>query len=332
VREPCPSYNRWLDTALTGNTIESGATGIAVKPNHSVGDRVEGITVSGNTIRFGRSRAGETGVEFEVWSGSTRNRISDVLVARNSIEGSGAGMRVYAGAGRSPGNTVEGIQIVDNRIRLVRCCSGISVGAGGGSPQDVNPTLRPIRYPDGNLLRNVEISRNTMIGTFFSGVTVETCCGNGSRNRIERIRVERNMIRSSRIGNGVLVQAGGAEPNYGRLPTGNRVSGVSIIANTIAVGGAGPAYWDRDLSGGIVLLGGAKFGRGNSVRDVRITRNRITAVPGGINVVGGLGGVKGNEVRCVRLAGNRIPGTRKAVSVRSNVGGASGNRASLGGC
>lgn len=44
-----------MNTAFTGNTIEVGKFAFLVDPNASIGDRVEGLTITDNTIRHGTS-------------------------------------------------------------------------------------------------------------------------------------------------------------------------------------------------------------------------------------------------------------------------------------
>ncbi len=341
---PCATYNRWSNTAITGNTIEVGAGfGISVSLDASIGDRVERLTITGNTIRI----RGEPAIQVDEGGNSTQTRISDVLIAHNAIDGVNgqSGIVVASGLQRARANTIDGVRILDNRIRLVRkspvaCCFGIVVTAGS----DVWAVdVRPVKYPDGNVVRDVQIARNFVSGALAAGVSIMagTYAG-GSRNRVENVRVERNVIRSTTSwGKGVYLWVGDIVPFEGTAATGNRITGVAIDANRIETGTSKPLpeeYGLRD-AGGIVLLGGWHYGRRGVIRDVRITSNRIaTARVGatshsGIRLIGGLEPTaRGNSVTCVRLAGNRITGTREAVSVESDLGGASRNRASLGGC
>jgi len=323
---PCPTYNVWANTVLTGNTIEADQSGIRFGLYNSFGDRVEGLTVTGNTIRIGAGANADSvdvGISVQQGGNSTRTLISDVLIARNSIEGvHGGGISVGPGAQRASANTMQGVQILDNRIHLVRRGSavadgGIIVGVGSDQPYLILPSVRPVRYPDGNVLRNVQVRGNSISGALAAGVDVQAGIGaGGSRNRIENVRIERNVIRSSIVARGVWVWMGSGSPYKNRYATGNRITGVTIDGNRVTIGSTDPGFDPLDFQtlGGIVLLGGGTFGRGGVVRDVKITKNRIATAQFGIRLVGGSSrSARRNSVTCVRVAGNRITGTRKAV-------------------
>lgn len=352
--DPCPTYNRWANTTLTRNTIETSGFGIHVALNSTIGDRVEGITVTDNAIRVrspGPSRLG-VAIQFDEGGNSTQNRISDVLIARNSIEGVNGQSGIFLGAGlqRAQANTIDGVRILDNRIHLVKqgsaaCCVAIVLVAGSDTWA---LDLRPVKYPSGNVVRDLQVAGNSVSGSLAAGVRIMAGAdAGGSRNGVENVRVERNVIRSTMMGKGVYLWVGDIVPFEGTYARGNRITGVKIDANQIATGKSNPLPGETDYrtAGGIVLLGGWHYGRRGVIRDVLITKNRIATAQVGIRLIGGLGSTaRGNSVTCVRLAGNRITGTRNAVSVAANVGGcpgsgkckqpqrASGNRASLGGC
>jgi hypothetical protein len=351
---PCPSYDRWTNSTLTANTIETGRFGIHVELNGAIGDRVEGLTVTGNTIRLGTSAIPARGggaIHIGHGTNSTQARISDLLIARNSIEGvnGDGGIFVASGLQRAQANTIDGVRILDNRIHLVKqgsvpCCYAIVVVAGTDTWAS---DIRPVNYPNDNVVQDVQVAGNSVSGSLAAGVRIMagTDAG-GSRNRVENVRVERNVIRSTMMGKGVYLWAGDILPFEGTYAAGNRIAGVTIDANRITTGKSNPLPGETDYrtAGGIVLLGGWHYGRRGVIRDVRITRNQIATAQVGIRLIGGLESTaRGNSVTCVRLAGNRITGTRNAVVVmpnegrpahpgKPNEGGASGNRASLGGC
>lgn len=141
--------------------------------------------------------------------------------------------------------------------------------------------------------------------------------------------MERNVTRSTILGKGVYVWVGQTSPGS-RPATGNAIRDVTIDGNRITTG-KGPPTVDtqRETAGGVVILGGELLGRGNSIRGVRITNNRIATAQAGIRVIGGRSDARGNSVSCVRIARNRITGTRTAVSVKANIAGARRNRATL---
>jgi len=346
--DPCRTYITFANTTITGNTIEA-RTGIKLVVANS-GDRIAGATVTGNTIRI---RDGIEGISVESLGNAgddgTPARISEVLIARNSIEGIGVvGIQVTAGSTRVQGSITEGVRVLDNRVHVV-CrgseeCNGITLGAGTDASSAIFPDVDPIRYPDGNVLRNVEVAGNRLSGDLTKGVWVSagSASAAGSRNRVLDVQIKRNVISSTIVGAGVLLQVGGTEgpaPNLHRYATGNRITGVEISENRISIGRTRPpgfGQWHLDVGGGIVLLGGVNFSRDGRIRDVRIAKNEIKvkfeAVHGGIKVTGGMGPTaRGNRVTCVRLSANHVSGTRPAVSVRSNID-AKTNYASLGGC
>jgi len=338
----CQSHGRWRNMTFTGNSIETASTGIAASIHH-VGERLEHVTVTENTIRIDGNDAG---IKFETGGDSLEGRISDVLIARNTIAGRvGIGISVAAGVQRGQANITQRVRVLDNRVNLVSpgsdyCCAGIVVNAGSDTAEAAFPDASPLRYPDGNVVREVEIRGNAVSGTLDAGVSVMAGVGaGGSKNRVENIRIERNTVRSSRVAGGMRLMIGNGQPFKKRYATGNRITGVTISVNRITVG-KDPGETNVPLTGGVVLMAGGRFGRLGVVRDVRITDNRIATALAGIRLVGGLESTsRGNRVACVRLARNRITGTRKAVVVTSNVPGpkpgvpgASGNRASLGSC
>jgi len=349
----CPTYNRWTNTTISGNTIETGRFGLELGITSSVSDRIERLAITNNVIRLGSSRVpaqGGAAVQIDLHGNATQGRISDVLVAGNTIEGvnGDGGIVVASGLQRSPANSIGGVRILDNRIHLVRkgprvCCFAIVLHAGG----DVWAVdTRPIEYPSDNVLRGVEIARNSVSGSLAAGVRIVAGAdGGASRNVVEDVRVERNVIRSTMTGKGVYLWAGGILPFEGTYAMGNRITGVTIDANRITTGGAKPLPGETftESAGGIVLVGGWHYSRRGVVRDVRITNNRIAGPHAVIRLIGGIGPTaRGNRVSCVRVAGNRGKRGRNAVIVTANLterpgggavpGVAKRNRASLGGC
>jgi hypothetical protein len=330
---PCRAYNRWVNTTISGNTIEAREAGIMFGISSS-GDRVEHATVAGNTIRIVGEATGP-GIGLHDLGDSSGARISDVLVARNSIEGSpDIGIQVAPGTVRAQAGVVEHVSVLDNRLHLVRrgsyfCCQGIVVQAGSDAPGPASGP--PVRYLDDNLARDVLVRGNSVSGTLAWGVQVVAAYGGGGRrNRVANVRIEHNVIRSSTVAAGVFLVVADGMPFRNRFATENHIGDVSIRANRIAIGNSPNGDSSAPIPGGIAFQGGGPFGRGNSIRDVRITGNQIETSQVGIVLVGGFGRPSyGNSVTCVRIAGNRITGTRNTVAVTANSRGASGNRASL---
>lgn len=358
-KPPCETNSRWVNTTITGNTIETRQSGIHVTLAFSTGDRIDGLTVTDNTIRQRQRtrRDGGPAIQVDLGGNATRNRVTDVLIARNSIDavqvGGDGGITVAAGLQRAQANTIDRVRILDNRVHVVgprasSCCYGIDVYAGTDTWA---VGFRPVNHPDGNIVRNVHVTGNSVSGSLSAGVRIMAGAGargGGSRNRVENVRIGRNVIRSTtNWGKGVYLWVGDnpfkvdgdvVEPGErGRVrpATGNRITDVTIDRNRIRNGKSKPPPDARHAEdrGGIVLLGGFNYGRRGVIRGVRITRNRIATPRFGIRLIGGLlPTARGNSVSCVRVAGNRITGSQKPVSVVPNLKGAKRNRASLGGC
>lgn len=339
---PCRSFSRILDTTITGNTIEARQAGIKLGLNNS-GDRLERVTVTSNEIRISENTDMGIGLEMGGNAGDdgTPARISDVLIAHNRVEGAaGAGISVSAGVHRAQGNVTQRVRVLNNRVHLVRrgegfCCKGVWVFAGGEASDGIFPEVRPLRYPDRNVVRGVEVRGNVVSGTLEWGVGVSTASqAPGSGNRAEDVRVVGNTIRSIVArGRGVFVFTdSNGEPPGGTYAVGNRIARVRIASNRITAPGR-PTSYRPATAGAIVLLAGGEWSRDGSIRDVTIANNRIATSEVGIKVVGGIGGnARGNSVTCVRISANRVRGARASISVISNAEYASGNRASLAGC
>jgi hypothetical protein len=336
--QPCASDFRFLNTTISGNTIEAGG-GIVADLHNVGGGRIAGMAVTANTIRMGVDHHG-IGIGFLEGGNSTGTRISDVLIARNTIDGVNAdgGIFVAAGLQRAQANTIERVRILDNRVHLTRqrsapCCFTIVLEAGQDTWAE---KARPVHYPDRNVLREVRVAGNSVSGSVAAGVKIGAGIdAGGSENRIENVRVEHNVVRSTMIGKGVYLWTGQILPFEGTYARGNRIAGITIDSNRITTGRGEPLEGEtlRRSAGGVVLLGGWQYSRRGVIRNVRIANNRIATLYAGVRLIGGIGPTaRGNRVSCIRLARNRITGARKRVSVRPDIRGASRNRASLRGC
>ena len=307
------THSRWVGTRLIGNTIESGLGGIELFQQYA-GEVVDGITIADNSIRIHHQghRLGD-GIRLVSGAGasSNGNRLSDVLIADNSIEGNATnGIGLVSGQVGAKSNTVQRVRIVGNRVRLEPAVGvAINVVTGDGATDFVYPKLRPIRYPDGNRVRDVEISRNTVVAGTGVGV-FGGCCG-AARNTVRDVRVSHNVIRTSGPFAGVLVDGGGDGNHFSRASTRNVVSNLTIEANRITTVRPGSLTPD---SGAIVLRGG-RNGRANEVKDARITNNRVDTRLIGISLIGGFGdpgdppppfGAMGNVVVRISVRGNRV--------------------------
>jgi hypothetical protein len=306
-----------LDTRLIGNTIytQGGQGGIDLQ---QVGaDEVgEQVTIVGNTIRNDQLSDFEgAAINLGVGNGagSDRNRLSDVIVAYNSIEGHSGGITFLAGQIGAQRNVVERVRIIGNRVHVApaRNSSGalrnsVTVAAGDGATDEVCPGCVPVVYPDDNSVRDIEVSGNAL--GEGGGVFVNAACCGGARNTIQGIKIARNAIQGVGQSPGVGMSAGSAAgPAPGRLTMANRVAGVSVEHNSITIRGPGPdaggAY------GGVYVLGGDRS-RDGAIRDVAISRNRIDTRMIAIHLIGGLSTsnlpASGNTVSHVAIRGNVV--------------------------
>jgi hypothetical protein len=340
---PCNSANTWSNTTVSANVITAKAAGIFFW-NSSSGERVEHVKVTDNEITI-TGRAVGPGISFETagplgGEASTGARISDVLIARNSVSGSpDMGIGVAAGTGRGQDGAVTGARVIDNRVELVKtgsyyCCQGIVVLAGSDDPSFAAGP--PVRYLDDNTVRDVVVRNNVVSGTLEWGIALQAAWGGGGRrNRVRDVRIKQNVVRTSAPGLGVMVVNGGGTPYDNRYTSDNRIAGVVIASNRFVIGTgsdfrtAGPGI----MAAGIALIGGGTWSRENVVRDVRMARNTIKSSYFGIEIIGGLDDTaRRNRVICVPLRDNRIRGARKDVSIRANVRGATGNKVRLDAC
>ncbi|MHB8643370.1 MAG: choice-of-anchor Q domain-containing protein [Gaiellaceae bacterium] len=322
--QPCVTDDTLANTTITGNTIESGDTGIAAKISNA-GDRVENTTVTDNTIQMSGV---DEGIALEVIGNATGAAITGGLIARNSIAGqTGTGVALVAGGTRAQTNTVEGIQVLDNQIKLVNqnstfCCQGIVVEAGS----DTNTDLAPVAYPDGNEMQNVLVRGNTISGTLVWGVSVQAGVGGGSNNRVHDIQVESNTITSSTLARGVLIwTVGGGSPVRNNDESGNQIASVAVDANRITIGtGQGSS---SAMPGGVVIIGGSGANaRGGSVKDIQLVNNVIGPGPSLILLTGGTNGAMGNQVVGVQIVNDTLANQGgPALQITSDDKGGSGN-------
>jgi hypothetical protein len=340
---PCPTHNAYLNTTIVDNVIESSHFGIRLDLVNVSGAVLDGATIARNTIRLGTPAApgAAAAIQIDVAGWSDSSRVANVTVADNTIESTQAGGdgAIFIGSGlqRARHSIIEDVLVVRNRIHVERpsasvpCCYGIIVDAGSDYF-----TFNESGFPDDNVVRRVEVSDNEMAGALASGVRLQAGAdGGGSRNRVEAVKVRRNVISSTILGRGVYLWAG--QIGDGLTVTGNSVTDVEIDANIVTTGQGEPtADTDTATAGGVVLIGGAEGGRNGSISDVRITSNNITTSYAAVRLIGGLSRspmgadrAQGNSIRCVRITGNRLVGAPVAVFALANVGNAVDNSLSF---
>jgi subtilisin-like proprotein convertase family protein len=308
-RTPCRTRNRWPDTRIVGNTIESrSSSAIWLGWVDDSGDAMRRVTVAGNRIRVSGRGAGigiSEGNAIDVAVGYRRtsdNRISDALVAYNAIAlRGGKAIQVLAGQQGRSGNVVEDVRIVGNTVRF-------AAGARGSTeaiPIYVSDGCWPPDSDCRNAVRRIEVVGNVLEGSSIGVRVAEPCCATFSSN-VTDVRIAGNVIRT-------VVSAPGQFLNpWGVVIGGSRlVSKVAVDSNTIVQRPAVPGA--ARLSAGIAVLAG--LGKsGASIREVAITNNRVDTRLAGIVVIAGatsgqFGGrdrASGNVVSRVTLLGNVI--------------------------
>lgn len=355
-RRACATHNRWRDLRIVGNTITGRRGGqIGVLLFGSVGDSLEGVTITGNKITVPRRHSclggPLAGNVIDVTAGAglpgdRQNRISDVLIARNSIRGGALqGINVIAGHDGADANVVEGLRVLDNRVRLqpakTNKCEAQQIHVSTG---DYSGSARGT-HADDNLMRDIEIRGNTLTGN--EGIRAFAGGASAARNRIRNLRIVRNAISVVGPFPGIDVRA--SEGGIRGATTSSRVSDVLIDANRITITKADPVEL-RPAFGGISVIGGDASGvgpvRGARVRRVRITRNVVSARMVGISLVGGFAYPEGPEAEGVRrssvvnvvVSKNRIPKTPmrtpsyergvRGIRISGGIGSAHRNRVS----
>jgi hypothetical protein len=327
----CETRNRWRDLRIVDNTIDA-RRGIAVHLLASVGDQLEGLTISGNTLRVPRRTrcVDESGNTIDVVAGAglldRGNRMSGLLISDNSVEGGAmTGIRVTAGSDGGDSNVVERVRVVGNRIDLqparTNTCSTQQIIVSAG---DYGRFQRG-KYANDNVVRNVEVSGNSLRGN--EGIRVFAGGAGGTRNAIRGLRIARNILNV--VGPFSGVNLNGAQGGVDRPTTGGRIADVVVDANRIVVTRTGTDLL-RPAFGGISVIAGDSSGlpagvRAAKVEQVRITNNVVRGPLVGISLVGGFafpdaeGPALRNVLANVAVTGNRLPPPARNVSYEAGV-------------
>lgn len=316
VVSACQTHNRWTDTQLVDNTIETSGRGgigaIDVALQEVAGDAVQGLTVDGNTIRLAQPG---NAISFTAGGGAhaDANVLADVLVAHNTVDAPAPaiGINVWSGFRGGSGNVVEGMRIVDNTIRFTGAppvgseADGISFAIS----DDCYPVGCPpgAVFPNDNAVRSFQIIGNAIEGAETGIVVSDLCCGGPTGSRLTDGRIAGNTIESTLSPHdhaplGIAIGGGAA------------VSNVVVSGNTVVQRAPGRASdYAAYLAGGAIGVLGGLGKTGGSIRNVTITRNRLDTPLAGITIVGGgpsdeapNADASGNHVSGVYLSQNRI--------------------------
>lgn len=286
------------------------------------------------------------------WASSQDNKVVDAQIVGNLIEGTaGVGIGVTVGMIGSSRNRISNVRMAGNRMRLKAepggtygptSTFGIAAIVADGATVSMDPTYRPVAYPEANVLEDVSILRNSIEGAGVAGVVVlgtGGACPGARLNRIRNVWVLGNTI--SDIGfpgqatYGVQIAgASGVSETEGKPSTENGISHVAVLGNTIRLKPPFP----HNGSGGVAVSAGQDGAQTNLVSDVQIAYNSID--PGnviGINLMGGWGAATNNQVSRIEGWCNVItappkqtapgPPFLKGVSVVGGYHGTKGNRA-----
>ena len=321
----CETHNTWADMRLVGNQIKTLKKAIHVFVAPSVGDAVERLTVAGNAIQTGTSGSTEpnSGIDLSAGylPGANENRISDALIAYNTIEVEGKAYAISATVGGQGGasNLVEDLAIISNRVLFTGIVTspdsarGVNFAVSDGCvPGSVG--LTGCSHDD--VLKRVRVVGNLTVGQDDAGVLAEDpCCGGNPGSELTDLRISENVIQG-------IVPPTELNPRGIVIGGHTNISNVSIDSNTIEQETIEPQTEHvADLAGaGILVVGGLGSGTGlspgklsTSIQNVFVTNNRIDSDLTGIALLGGgpsdenpNGDTYGHNVSGVVLLGNVI--------------------------
>lgn len=292
----------WRDTVIAGNTVESALYGITFNQHFTIGNRVSGLTLAHNTVRIAQTEGPDAigiGVDSGLGAGSRDNVTSGVIIADNTVEGNAHNaILVASGSSGASDNRMGDVRIFGNRLlSAARQANGqetspLALMTGDGASDEYDK-VNPITYPERNVIERVAIHGNVIAGQGGNGVTVMSGLTGGKANVIRDVEIAGNRIEGV-VGpggwhhNGVLVGAGNGEVKP-ESPTRNEIADVRVTANSISSTGVRPGLGGFEVAWGGVAVWGGRAGEANTIRDVRITNNRVDTPIVGISVVGGLG-------------------------------------------
>ncbi len=309
----CETGDTWLNTTITDNTISIPATGTAGNGVHAYtyngGDKITGLTISGNTITNGSL---DVAISVITAGNGDAAAESEIVISHNRINAVD-GMEVSAGGGAAKNTTISGVQILDNTLVLHSApgqygCKGIVVHSGGDiggtAPQDT-----PLRST-GNVLRDVMVSGNTITGDFGLGIELDTGVVAGeSDNQTLNLSIEKNTITTTLApATGILIINFGEQQAPGEVSQNDKIAGVVMTGDRISMGKA--VTGGSDFPGAIAIVAGLGAVKSSSISDVKISGVVVTGghfpQPALISIVGGVDGATGNTVQRVRITNSKL--------------------------
>ncbi|OQB27307.1 MAG: hypothetical protein BWY10_01447 [Chloroflexi bacterium ADurb.Bin180] len=297
------SDNAWLDTTIVGNVLHGTNTGIGVGLGPCAGDRIERLVIQGNTVVVSPP-AGQypMGISLAAgyWLNNQGNTIRDVLIADNDVQGPMEfGLYIASGMVGSTGNLIERVSVTGNHIKQTSPLrdngaplDALTITTGDGASSYGHPNANPVVYPDNNVIRDIWLTRNVLEGQGGQGVSISAGCCGARNNTIEGIYMLGNEIRGVFPGSGwnisgIYLLGSGSGQGDLRSSAGNRISEVFIQQNTIQLANQRLEFGGQEfVSGGVGVAPGVQSEH-NSIQNVWIVSNEITAPIAGISLLGG---------------------------------------------
>jgi hypothetical protein len=295
--------NAWVDTKIIGNVIHAKFGGVSIGLHRCSGDRIERMVIEGNTIFLSPPAGREPmGISLAAgfWLNNQGNTIRDVSIADNYIEGPmETGLYIASGSVGSTGNLIERVTVSGNHIKQTSPVrdngaprDALTITTGDGASSYGHPDADPVVYPDNNVIRDIWLTRNVLEGQGGQGVSVSAGCCGARQNTIRGIYMLGNEIRGIFPGSGwnisgIYILGSGCGLGDLRSSSENRISEVFIQQNTIQLTNQRLGFGGQEfISGGVGVAAGAQS-ETNSIQDVWIVSNEITAPVAGISLLGG---------------------------------------------
>lgn len=287
-----PLGNRWVNTLIIGNDIQSTGGGIEFMLHFSSVNSLEHTLISRNVIRGGPAGSGiSIGAGYSATG--TDNTIVDVVIADNVIDGAWQdGIAVRAGDVGASRNRIDGILIRRNQITMKPnqyWNFGIHAVVGDSGTDDLDSSVQPFTYPEGNEIANLQITDNSITGEGTRGIFLQLGFGGAEHNSIHDVVLLGNVVElgpPTPAGNWMgITLAGAGGVGRGRKPgQSGLMRNVLIQANTVRMSGQRP-----DNQNGAFQVNGSELGgKGNRLEDIWISHNDLdggSAVD--LNICGG---------------------------------------------
>jgi uncharacterized protein (TIGR03437 family) len=325
------------DVTLYALALQGFQDGVQIRPV-AAGQTYSNIAIANMVIKGGTKGIVLGADQFP------NSRFVNVTISDNDVEA--PDMVINAMLTLTHGNSLDGINIVNNTVRGGPAAAAVAVVAGN--------------WPTGsdNWIHNAVISGNTITGPTPTGIRIASGDIGSSRNRVDHVRISGNTI-SLEAGcegeaSGIMLVSGDTstdwvDPSFRPVgyPLDNDMGNVEITGNVVTgenhVGiGLAVGYWGAERStihdvsvlgnnieglsttqmdlSGIRVLGGwgvndaeHKPATAGRISRVVIEANRVRLKPdptysssGGIVLLGGDAGATGNQVQDIWISHNDV--------------------------